>query len=108
MIRVKAIESYRQRPLYQKFSLTTLGVLALLIIIYLGQAVILPFAFSAIIAIMLNPLVNFFVRKKINRVIAIGLSLFIAFAFTSGLFLFIASEIVRKANAAPQWEKRHK
>lgn len=106
MIRIKSIDRYRSQPLYLKFSLLSIGLLAFFYIIYAGQAIILPFAFAGVAAVLLNPLVNFFIARKINRVVAIFITVFIAVIMLAGLFFFISSQIIQLANAAPQWQER--
>jgi len=66
-------------PFYAKVILLLLGLLALLTLLYLARGIFIPLAFSVIIAIVLHPVVNFFVRLKINRVLAIVLTLFLTF-----------------------------
>ncbi|SDD09465.1 AI-2E family transporter [Williamwhitmania taraxaci] len=62
-------------PFYAKASLFLIGLYFFITILYIAQGIILPLVFAVIIAILLHPLVNFFVRKKINRIVAITFSL---------------------------------
>ena len=62
-------------PFYAKAGIFFVGLSALLTILYVAQGIIVPLIFAFVIAILLNPVVRFFVRLKINRVIAIFLTL---------------------------------
>jgi predicted PurR-regulated permease PerM len=77
-------------PFYAKVTIFLLGLIALLAIMYIAKSIIIPVVFAIIIAIVLHPVVNFMVRIKINRVLAIILTMFLTFlviaAFGAVLF----------------------
>lgn len=77
-------------PFYAKASIFLVGLSVLLAILYIGQDIIVPFVFAVIIAILINPMVNFFVRRKINKLVAIIISLLLVIIVLagSGVFLF--------------------
>lgn len=62
-------------PFYARASLIFIGIFALISTLYLAQHIIVPIIYSIILAIVLSPLVDFFVRRKINRVLSIATSL---------------------------------
>lgn len=59
-------------PFYAKASLIFIGLFALIDMLDIAQAIIVPIIYSIIIAIVMSPMVDFFVRKKMNRVLAIA------------------------------------
>ena len=65
-------------PFYTKASIFFVGLSALLAILYIAQGIIVPLIFAFIIAILLHPVVNFFVRHKITRIPAIIITLLIS------------------------------
>jgi len=65
-----------------------MGTLALLTISYIARDIIVPLIFAIIIAIVLHPVVNFFIRKRINRIIAICITLVLT-AIVIGAFGFL-------------------
>ncbi|BBE16028.1 permease [Aquipluma nitroreducens] len=79
-----------QLPFYVKASLLSVGLFAFVAMLYIAQSIIIPFVFSIILAIVLHPVVNFFVKKKFNRVVAIvlALALFILVIALFGAFMF--------------------
>ena len=60
---------------------------------YIGQTIIVPIIYATIIAITLNPMVNFLINKKINKIAAISLAVILVFVLTAGL-IFVASNQV--------------
>ena len=80
-------------PFYAKASLIFIGLFAFISVLYIAQAIILPILYSVLIAISLSPLVSFFVRKKMNRVLAIAISLAIIFLITILLILILSSQV---------------
>ena len=67
------MENTKLLPGYAKFSLITVGIVAFTYILYVGQGIIIPLIFATILSILLNPLVNIFHRKGMNRILAIFL-----------------------------------
>lgn len=66
-------------PFYAKASIFFVGLVALLSILYVAQSIIVPLIFAVIIAVLLNPVVNFFVRIKVNRFFAITFTILLTF-----------------------------
>ena len=62
-------------PNYAKASFFFMGFCALIAILYVARGIIVPVIFAVIIAIVLHPLVSYFTRIKINRVVAILISI---------------------------------
>jgi len=77
-------------PFYAKATVFLIGLYALLVMLYIARGIIIPLVFATIISIVLHPVVTFFVRLRINRLIAIILTLFLTFLViaTVGILLF--------------------
>ncbi len=77
-------------PFYAKASLFFIGLCALIAILYVAQSILIPLIFAFIIAILLSPVVNLFVRIKVNRILAICITLFLSIIiiFACGAFVF--------------------
>jgi len=100
------IDSEVKLPFYAKATIFLVGLFALFAILYIAQDIIVPLIFASIIAILLTPLVNFFVRKKVNRVIAIAITLFVTFLFLAGFGLLIFSQASRLGASWPMLVER--
>jgi len=79
-------------PFYAKATILLVGLFALITMFYIAQNIIAPLIFAIIIAIVLLPIVDFFVRRKINRVIAILITLFITFLVITAFCMLIFSQ----------------
>jgi predicted PurR-regulated permease PerM len=89
-------------PFYIRPVLLILGLIGLVLILYVGQDIIIPLVFAILISILLHPVVNFFVRLKINRVIAIILTLSITFFIIGAFGALLFSQASRFSESWPQ------
>lgn len=93
-------------PAYIKLSQITVGILAFFYIVYIGQDILIPLVFSLIISILLNPVVNYFSAKGMNRVFAIFLSVILMLVFIGGVLYFIGSQLTLFSDALPQLKSK--
>lgn len=88
-------------PVFVKASLFFIGLYALISMMYIAQAIILPLIFGIIIAMVLHPVVNFFVRKKINRVVGIVITLLMTIILIAGFGIFLFSQASKFGESWP-------
>ncbi|MEO8151061.1 MAG: AI-2E family transporter [Bacteroidia bacterium] len=100
------MEQNSQVPVFIKLSQITIGVVGFFFVLYIGQDIIIPLIFSVIIAILLNPLVNYLQRKRCNRTVAIFIAVLFAFLFIAGIFFFIGSQASMFSDALPQLKQK--
>ncbi len=93
-------------PVYAKFSMILVGLISFFTILHVGKDIIVPIIFSTIIAILLNPVVNYLTRKKMNRILAIGLSVLTALIVIVALAYFIISQGALLSDSFPQFKQR--
>jgi predicted PurR-regulated permease PerM len=84
----------KQYPFYIKVTTILLGLVLLTYSLSNLRGILTPIAFSMIIAILLNPLVNRFKYKKIPHVISILLSMLIGICVISAILYFLSSQII--------------
>ena len=89
-------------PFYAQAALISVGLFALISMLYIGQSIILPIIYATIFAIALNPLVNFLVRKKINRVVAIATALVIVSLISLLLIVVLSSRLTTFIDSFPK------
>ncbi|HTA28668.1 MAG TPA: AI-2E family transporter [Bacteroidia bacterium] len=89
-------------PFYAKIALIFIGVLAFIFTIYVGQEIILPLVFAALIAILLNPLVNYLIRKKFGKILSISIVVILATIAVIGIIYLISSQITVFRETFPQ------
>lgn len=88
-------------PFYLRATIFIIGLLALFYILYIAQRYILPFVFAVIISIVLHPIVNFLVRKKIKRILAIIIALLLTFIVIAAFVALIFSQASRFSDSWP-------
>lgn len=88
-------------PFYAKASLVCLGLFAFISMLSIGQQILVPLIFSTLAAILLSPLVNFFIRKKLNRGISVALVLVVVFGLVVFLSILLSNQIIRFGKALP-------
>ncbi|WP_320814206.1 AI-2E family transporter [Flavobacterium sp.] len=80
-------------PLYIKITIILIGFYVLINMLSIAQDIIVPLIFSVMIAVLLHPIVNFFVRIKINRVVAIIFTLLLTFLITATIAVIIFRQL---------------
>jgi len=89
-------------PFYGKTALIFISIISLVFTLYEGQQIIIPLLYATIIAILLNPLMNFLIRKRINKVVAISIAVAIASLMALGMFYVVSSQITMVTETYPQ------
>ena len=94
------------QPLYQRFSLIMLGLVALFFVLYVGQSIVVPLLFSLLLAILLDPLVKLLTRIRVPRVVGISLAVLFAMAALAGLGYFIATQAAHFSETMPDLKRK--
>jgi len=90
-----------QLPLYAKATILLVGFLALVTMLYFGRGIFVPLVFAFISAIVLHPVVSFCVRRRINRAIAIVITLLLAFLVVAACGALLYSQARRFSESWP-------
>jgi predicted PurR-regulated permease PerM len=88
-------------PFFARATIFVIGFIALVLVLYIGKSIIVPLVFATIIAIMLNPIVDFFVRLRVNRVVAITFVLLLTFLVIFAFCALVISQISRFSDSWP-------
>ena len=91
----------KQYPFYIKSTVVLLGLVLLSISLSNLRDILSPIAFSLILAILLNPLVNKMQKKGVNKVVAISLALTLTLLIIAGIFYFISSQVMNFSDNLP-------
>jgi predicted PurR-regulated permease PerM len=78
-----------------------IGLFIFFYILYIGQSIILPIIYAAILAILLNPLVNTLCRYGTNRVLAIFIAVILMLLIIGGLIYFIITQMLQFGDTLP-------
>lgn len=88
-------------PSYVKAFIILIGFYFLTIMLSIAQDILVPLIFSVMIAVLLHPIVNFFVKIRMNRVVAIVLTLVLTFIITAALAALIFRQLGRFTESWP-------
>jgi predicted PurR-regulated permease PerM len=88
-------------PFYVKAALFIVGLYALFTILYITRSIIVPLIFATILAILLQPVVTFLVRLKINRLFAIIITLLLTVFIIVAFGGLLISQAVRLSDSWP-------
>jgi len=87
------MDSTDHRPFYIKSALILLSATLVILLLFWAKSVIVPLIFSLFIAILLNPIVNFFTRRKVPRVFSIFIAMFVGLIGMSAFIFFIGLQV---------------
>lgn len=82
--------------------LVLIGLFAFFTVLYIAKGIIIPLVFATIIAIILHPVVNLLVRIKINRVLAIIITLLMTFLVIAAFGILLFSQVNRFTESLPK------
>jgi predicted PurR-regulated permease PerM len=95
-----------KNPFYVKASLSAIGLLATIAMLYFARSIIVPIVLATIIAILLNPVVAFFERLRISRVISISITMLITIVMIFTVGSFLVSQMIRLSDSWPQMSEK--
>jgi len=73
-------------------------------ILYLGRDVLLPFAIALLLTFALAPIVSFLRRRGVPKILAVILTVFIAFCFMAVFGFLVASQVSNLAQNIPVYQ----
>jgi len=96
------MNSFNKIPFYAKVALIFICVFFLVYGMYLSREIMLPLVFALLVAILLNPLVNFLLSKKIEKITSISIVVVIATLAVMGAIYLISSQIALLRETFPE------
>ncbi len=96
------MEPYFKLPFYAKTALIFISVLSFGLIMYIGRDIITPIVYATIFAILLNPIVNFLIRKKISKLFAITITVSLAIFTVLAIVYIFYSRLSMFTETYPQ------
>ncbi|MEX0845602.1 MAG: AI-2E family transporter, partial [Balneolaceae bacterium] len=96
---LKTKESY---PFWFKSTMILAGISLLFIIMTYAKFILMPLAFSAFFAMLLNPLVKIFERWKLGRAFSILLTLLIVAIVFAGILSLISAQFIQFSERIPE------
>lgn len=91
---------------YKKSTIILFGIILLVYLLYTLADILVPIAFSLLLAMLLNPLNGRLMRLKIPKVLAILLTLLIALTVLGVIFYFLSSQIIQFGEMVPALKQK--
>ncbi len=98
--------STKQHPFYLKATVVLFGIILLCYALFNLKDILAPIAFSLIVAILLNPLVNKLQRKGVKKVLAIAIAIIISIIIIGGILFFITTQIMHFGDNLPELKSK--
>ncbi|MDQ3017387.1 MAG: AI-2E family transporter [Bacteroidota bacterium] len=89
-------------PFYAKASLIVLGLFVFVHMMSVGKSIIVPLLFAVVISILLSAAVDFLEKKKVDRTLAISLTLLMTLILGAVLIMWIISRANIFIDALPE------
>ena len=95
------LNNFLKFPVYAKAALILVGLYVFINMLSIGQDIIVPLVFAVVIAILISPVVSFFERIRINRIIAIVITLFLTFIVIAAFCALLFSQVSKFSDSWP-------
>lgn len=89
-------------PLWFKSTIIVVGMFTFFALLAYGKFILMPLAISSLIAMLLDPVSRWLERHKINRAIAILISMFLLSLILGGIISLLSIQLVQFANHLPE------
>lgn len=89
-------------PVWLKGTVILFGLVLVFVILSYGKFIMMPLAFAALIAMLLEPISQWLERLKLNRVVSIVISMFLLFVVLGGIISLLSIQLVQFADRLPE------
>jgi predicted PurR-regulated permease PerM len=96
----------KKYPFYFKSTVVLFGLILFTYALFNLREILVPLAFSVLLAILLNPLTSWLQSKKIPHVVAISISILLAILVLGGILYFISSQLANFQSEMPLLKKK--
>jgi predicted PurR-regulated permease PerM len=96
----------KQYPFYLQATVVLFGLILVVYIMSTLADILVPLAFAAFIAVLLNRLCNRLIRAKLPKIAAIIVSMLIAVIVVAGVFYFLSSQIASFGDTIPTLKEK--
>jgi predicted PurR-regulated permease PerM len=100
------MNSRTDTPVYVQICLNLVTIALLATALYLGRGILVPFFFAVLLATLLHPFVSFLTSKKLNRVVSILISIFLALVVIGFVVYFLSTQIGNFLDDIPALKER--
>ena len=88
-------------PIYIKATAYLFLIIMVVFVLYMGQTILIPVSVGVLLTFLLMPVSNWLEEKKVPKVMAILLSIFLMIILLSGLIFFLSSQMMSLSEDLP-------
>lgn len=96
------ITSQEKYPFWFKSTIILIGLSLLIILLTSAKFILMPVAFSAFLAMLLNPLVKLFEKLKVGKALSILLTMIVVIVVLAGILFLISVQFTQFAERVPE------
>ncbi|WP_128547331.1 AI-2E family transporter [Larkinella soli] len=89
-------------PFYHRLSHSLLSIGIITLAIYLGKDIVVPIAMAFLLSVLLRPVEDWLIRRKVPRVVAISLAVLLAIIVMAGLTMVLSMQIADFTDDIPK------
>lgn len=96
----------KKYPFYLKSTVIILGLVVFFFVLFVLKSVLMPLSFGLMLAILLNPFVNFLQKHRWPKVASITLAILISLLALASLIYFLSVQLASFSDQLPEFEKK--
>jgi predicted PurR-regulated permease PerM len=96
----------KDQPFYIQSTAVLFGLVLLVYVMIQLADILVPLAFAAFLAVLLNPLVNRLQRYKVPKMLAIVIAMLVMVIGVATVFYFLSTQIVQFGDSLPMLQKK--
>jgi predicted PurR-regulated permease PerM len=93
-------------PFYARTAMIFIVVFVFGLALYIGQEIIMPLLYAGMIAILLNPLVNYLVRKGFHKILAIAIVVALAICALGVVGYIVSAQVTLFTETYPELKEK--
>jgi predicted PurR-regulated permease PerM len=96
----------KKYPFYLKATTIIIGLIGFFFVLFILRSVLMPLSFGLMLAILLNPFVNFLQRHKWPKTVSITVSILISLIALASLIYFLSVQLASFSDQLPVFQKK--
>jgi len=96
----------KDQPFYIQSTAVLFGLILLVYVLSQLADLLVPLAFAAFLAVLLNPLCNRLERYKVPKVLAITISMLLMITIIATIFYFLSTQIIQFGDSLPMLKQK--
>jgi predicted PurR-regulated permease PerM len=96
----------RKYPFYIRSTIILFGLILLVYTLFNLKPILVPLAFALLIAVLLNPLTSFLEKRKLHKIVSIGIALIVGFIIISSFTYLISMQLSNFTDQLPAFKDK--